>query len=172
MCTLILFLVLSYYQKLLHFLYYKHWVTIAFIFSLPRALVLSPIPSMYKQMPVKEAPRWKTEHELYLMSFRLKKTKNTERELSGEKGPSPIPLGPVYLPESWLGGYHNTAGAICRLWLGGLPGQTVPGLRFGLPAPSQLPRLHFSLSFFRTSFLGYNSHTSYNLPLKYIIQWF
>jgi len=41
--------------------------------------------------------------------------KNTERELSGEKGPSPIPLGPIYLPESWLGGYHNTACAMDRV---------------------------------------------------------
>lgn len=86
-----------------------------------------------------------------------------------EKGPSPIPLGPIYLPESWLGGYHNTAGAICRLWLGAARTDSAwasfwPSCSISCPSPLLLS--------FKTSFLGYNSHTSYNLPLKYIIQWF
>lgn len=37
----------------------------------------------------------------------------------GRRDPAPYLLGSIYLPEAWLGGYHNTAYVTCRLWLRG-----------------------------------------------------
>lgn len=56
-----------------------------FFCSLPGELALSPIPSVHKQMPVKEAPSWKSKQGVYSMSFSIIRKSSRSRYQAQEE---------------------------------------------------------------------------------------